>query len=87
MLRITRKLTDRERFTLALEGRIASDWVQVLEDECGRVMADESEICLDFSGVTYVDARGTELLRRLVRQGVQIINCPAMILDLLQTDG
>lgn len=86
MFRITRKPMNNVRVLLTLEGRIVSDWVQVLESECEQSLVGENQVYLDCSGVTYVDARGIDLLRRLLHRRVQVINCPAMILALLEND-
>ncbi len=47
MLRITRKAQDSSRLTLIPEGRIASDWVSVLEHECLKAMQEAEVVGLD----------------------------------------
>ncbi len=69
--------------TLELEGRVAADWVPLLEKECRRSLDARQGVRLDFSHVTYVDPTGAELVRRLVGEGVRIVNCPEAIRDLL----
>jgi anti-anti-sigma regulatory factor len=87
VLRITRKFVDSSLVVLALEGRIVSDWVPVLEAECTKCMIAGAQVHLDFSGVTYVDASGTELIRSLGNRGVRVVNCLEVILELLQGNG
>lgn len=84
MLRITRKAQDSSRLTLIPEGRIASDWVSVLEHECLKAMQEALVVGLDLSEVSYLDRRGVELLRRLQKDGVQIIHASSVIKDLLE---
>ncbi len=84
MLRITRKAQDSSRLTLIPEGRIASDWVSVLEHECLKAMQEAEVVGLDFSAVTYLDRRGVELLRRLQKDGIQVIHASSVIKDLLE---
>lgn len=84
MLRISRKAPDSSRLTLILEGRIASDWVSLLEHECSRAMQETPVLSLDLSEVTYLDLRGVDLLRRLQKRGVQLIHASSVIKDLLE---
>lgn len=84
MLRISRKAADSSRLTLILEGRIASDWVSVLEHECLKTMQETPVLSLDLSEVTYLDLRGADLLRRLQKRGVQIVHASSVIRDLLE---
>lgn len=83
MLRISRKASDGSRLTLILEGRVASDWVSVLEHECLTTMQETPVLTLDLSEVTYLDLRGAALLRQLEKRGVQIIHASSVIKDLL----
>lgn len=86
MLRITR-ITDRPPgVTLKVEGRIASDWVDEFVGVCRDALTEARAVSLDFAAVTYVDRRGTAALRALTGAHVRIINCPALIADLLAPD-
>src|SRR5262245_35317373 len=81
MLRISR--ADHEGLTvLRLEGRLSGPWV----DELRRVLADcrERTLELDLSDVPFVDTIGTELLRRLLAEGVAFRGCSAYVLELLR---
>lgn len=79
MLRISQIAEDPVSATLRLEGRIASDWVAVLEAECQRVLRQKRRLRLDFTHVTYVDAAGVRVLKRIGPRDVEILNCPALI--------
>ena len=80
MLRITTRKSPDSEVTLVLEGSIVSIWVDLLHMEC-RHAWDEgaAELRLDFGGVTYVDRHGAELVQRLQRQGVEVLNCSELI--------
>jgi len=70
MLRVT-KSDEADATNFKLEGKLASCWVDVLE-QCWRQAAAEyagKRIVVDLSALTYVDGRGTELLGRMYRDG------------------
>ena len=73
--------------TLSVEGRIVSEWVPVLEHECQQALRDTPRVQLDLAAVTFIDARGVQVLRRLVTEGVAVINCREFIDALLNGDG
>jgi anti-anti-sigma regulatory factor len=84
MLRITELADTGAETTLHAEGRIVSEWVGVLEEECSRVLRETSRrLRLDVGAVTFIDARGVRSLRRLTTAGVAIVNAPAFIDALL----
>ncbi|MCG3137120.1 MAG: hypothetical protein HJJLKODD_00963 [Phycisphaerae bacterium] len=74
MLRITTQ--DHPRvITILLEGRLEGPWVRELE-LCWRSMLDgESRptICVDLTGVTYIDAAGKARLAQLHEQGARFV--------------
>lgn len=83
MLRISLVAEDASSVTLKLEGRIAGEWVTVLQAECARVLAAGQRLRLDFSDVTDVDALGARMLRGISSGDVEFVNCPPLIQDLL----
>ncbi len=83
MFRITKVAESPSLVTMKLEGRIASDWVSLLEKECLRFMEKNRKVVLDFSEVTFVDWRGVEMLQKISVNNVQVINCCPLIEDLL----
>jgi anti-anti-sigma regulatory factor len=88
MLRITEVVDGGTETTLHVEGRIVSEWVGVLQEECGRVLQQSSRrLRLDLGAVTFIDPRGLMALRWLTTEGVALINSPAFIDALLKDDG
>ena len=88
MLRITRA-EDRETSVIRVraEGRVVSDWVEVLERECQMSLEQAQWVEIDLSGVTFIDGRGVEMLRRLRTGRVGIVNCSPVLEDLLSGGG
>ncbi len=83
MLRITKVAENPSLVTMKLEGRIASDWVSLLENECLRFLEEKRKVVLDFSGVTFVDWRGVEMLGKISANNILVINCCPLIEDFL----
>ena len=88
MLRITEVVDSGTETTLHVEGRIVSDWVAVLQEECRRVLQESSRrLRLDLGAVTFIDPRSVLALRWLTTEGVALVNSPAFIDALLKADG
>ena len=83
MLRITQVSLTVSVVTLKVEGRVAADWVQVLEDECRRHTDGGRDVRLDFTEVSMVDCDGIAMLRRLTRSRVEIVKASELIRALL----
>ncbi len=83
MLRIT--TTDERPLTVSfkVEGRIVSDWIQELEQECRRFLERGKNVSLEFSGVTFIDGQAAAMLKSFLTQNVEVINCSALIKGLL----
>ena len=74
MLRITANDSPRA-LTFRLEGRLEGPWVRELE-RCWRGMLDEPRrptVCVDLTGVTYIDAAGKARLAEMHEQGAKFI--------------
>lgn len=74
MLRITTNESARA-LTFRLEGRLEGPWVRELE-QCWRSLLDEPRkptVCVDLSGVTYMDATGKTQLAAMHEEGAQFI--------------
>jgi ABC-type transporter Mla MlaB component len=74
MLRITASDNPRA-LTFRLEGRLEGPWVREL-DECWRgILNSEGQptVCVDLTGVTYIDAAGKARLAEMHRQGARFI--------------
>lgn len=88
MLRIREVVDSHRETTLHVEGRIVSEWVGVLREECGRALQEPSRrLRLDLTGVTFVDASGVRALRSLPTDRVEIVNALDFIDALLKGDG
>lgn len=89
MLRITER-SDAGRTALALEGRLAGPWVDELARSWDTLVARQGgpvAVCLE--GVTFIDAGGKALLRRLHEQGATFVASGCMtraILDDIARD-
>ncbi len=83
MLRITTLTDGVARVTLKLEGQVVSEWVTELQAQCEHHLAVERSVRLDFAAVTFVDSGGSAMLGELARGGVTIVNCPALMRDLM----
>jgi len=73
MLRITER-SEGGRTALALEGRLAGPWVDELArawDTLVRQHTGAVAVCLE--GVTFIDAGGKALLRRMHEQGASLV--------------
>ena len=74
MLRITTNDNPRV-LTFRLEGRLEGPWVRELE-QCWRSMLDDASrptVCVDLTGVTYIDAAGKARLAEMHAQGARFI--------------
>jgi hypothetical protein len=73
MLRVTR-YDAAGRFNFKLEGKLAGCWVEVMEDCWKQAVAEAAAVpmAVDLSAITYVDGRGTDLLRQMHRGGVTL---------------
>jgi len=87
MLRITKVAEDSTTVTMKLEGKLASDWVSLLEGECLTCLKDNRKVLLDFSEVTFVDSRGAEVVKKLAGEGIKIVDCCELIKELLEGGG
>jgi len=84
MLRITVISHTAFTVTLLIEGRIAAEWVAVLESEVAAWLEAKTFVELDFASVSYVDEAGITLLRSFPKDRVRIGQCSAFIRVLLE---
>ena len=83
MLRITAMPDGASSVTLKVEGRIVSEWVGVLEQECQAWLRQGCRVLLDFSQVSYIDSGGVQTLKKMPEQ-VRVCECSSVIADLLK---
>ncbi len=79
MLRITRSHSS-DAAALLLEGKLTEPWTEELRAE---LESGDRITRLDLSGLSFVDARGAELLRELERRGVAMVGASAFVRELL----
>ena len=84
MLRIRLDDVDAQRVALSLQGRIAGEWADLLEDECHHVMERGLTVVLDLSGVVFVNRSGLDALARLHGAGVRMIGASPLIATMLK---
>jgi len=74
MLKITTR-TESGIFLFSLEGRLAGPWVKELE-LCWRSAAEMQKpypMRVDLSSVTFIDEEGKDLLKKMHRQGAELV--------------
>jgi anti-anti-sigma regulatory factor len=74
MLKITTK-TESDVLFLELEGKLAGPWVKELE-RCwhpGVGTQQTHPVRVDLSSVTFIDEAGKDLLKKMYREGVELI--------------
>jgi anti-anti-sigma regulatory factor len=74
MLKITAH-TDNDSTSLTLEGRLAGPWVEELERCWASSVGAKTRhpLSVDLSAVTYVDADGKDLLKKIYREGAKLV--------------
>jgi len=87
VLRILRHDAEDDRVVLILQGRIVAEWAGLLESEGLELSRSGLRVSLDLSGVTFIGRPGLDVLGRLVRAGVEIVGCSALIGDMLEQEG
>ncbi len=89
MLRIMEEKAKDGSTTLRLDGRVVSQWVEVLRQSCDQVFQNEAQkdgqnngngngkrqLILDLTGVSFADYEGVRLLRQLEQGQVTLMNC------------
>ena len=73
--------------TIKLEGELRGPWVETVRDAYIRWPLQSKRLRLDLAAVTYADAAGTQLLRDLMAEGVEIASCSSFVSELLRLEG
>ncbi len=73
--------------TLKVKGSIVSDWVLFLEIQLRSLLQRARGVLVDLSEVKEVDARGVEMLKRMTRQQLRLINCPSIVQERVGSSG
>jgi hypothetical protein len=77
---------DRDVTTFRLEGKLAGPWVAEL-DKCWQIHllgGAVEPIIVDLAGITFVDDPGTELLKRMHRQGIKLTARGCLTMGLIE---
>jgi ABC-type transporter Mla MlaB component len=83
MLKITSKTSSDHGEQLRLEGRLTGASVEILRDECHRLLERDATVVLDLGQIAFVDRDGLALLRRLERRGVRLLNLTPFVAEAL----
>jgi hypothetical protein len=86
VLKITRLSHKGGRLTIRLEGEILGPWVGAVREACTKRGRRPGRLRLDLAAVNYADAAGTQLLRDLMREGIEIAACSSFLAELLHLD-
>ncbi len=74
MLKINEITKSNDEVNLIIEGKIIADWVRELEKQCLiYIEQGNSDVVLDFTGVTYIDEEGLAMLKKYNNR-IRIIN-------------
>lgn len=84
MLRISiSKLTDGAA-VLNLEGLLRGRFAEELRKTCAPILAAGSQLTLDLSQVTFIDAQGVAVLRELEKNHVSFSNPSSFVSEVLK---
>lgn len=83
MLRIERLNEDHATVILKLDGRIVSQWVAILEEECFQILKQQKQLILDCTDVSFIGPEGIEMLGKLKGGCVKCVNCSPFVRAIL----
>ena len=92
MIRIS-ELRKGSKRRLLVEGTLAGDWVEVLEKSWleAQTSRNGEPIRIDLSGVTWIDDKGRELLKRMLQDDAELratgVMTRAVIKELIEEIG
>lgn len=84
-LRISARSSSNHRVSLSLEGSVMGRWVAVLQTVCDEGLSKGDQITLDLGGVSFIDPAGIVVLRKLMGNGIRLVNCSPF--TSMQLDG
>jgi anti-anti-sigma regulatory factor len=73
--------------TIKLEGELRGPWVEAVRDAYTKWPLGSKRLRLDLAAVTYADAAGTQLLRDLIAEGLEIASCSSFVGELLRMES
>jgi anti-anti-sigma regulatory factor len=84
MLRISQIQESETEVLLQLDGKIAAQWAALLEGVCRGYLRQNKSVQLQCAHVTFIDARGVDVLNGLPRDRVTVSDIPALMDHLLR---
>jgi anti-anti-sigma regulatory factor len=87
VLRLTETKRASAEVVLKAEGQLVDEWVNLLKQECQRLLAGDDRVLLDLADVNYADSRGVQALRELAQSPLAIINCTPLVQELLAEEA
>lgn len=84
MLRITTIDEVGQTVRLKVEGRVVGEWVTEFDHTCTVLLAQKKKIVLDFSGVSFIDQRGIDAVKKILGKKVKIIGSSLWVQTLLE---
>ena len=74
--------------SLRIEGPVVTRWLPILELQSRWLLRGGETTQLDFTGVTEIDAAGTELLKALMSMdGARVVGCSSLVAKQLSQDA
>jgi hypothetical protein len=87
MMRITVVESSGSAVTLRVEGQITGSWVEELRKACdAHTSPNEIPLSLELADVSFADAAGIELLKKLRARGVDLIRTTAFMVEQLKDE-
>jgi anti-anti-sigma factor len=84
MLKITRVAWSSHQVTLQLDGRVADQWNELLNESAESVLAEGLQLTLDLKNICFIDCEGLALIKNLMDRGVQQVNAPLFVAEQLK---
>ncbi|MGD2154552.1 MAG: hypothetical protein PVG79_14880 [Gemmatimonadales bacterium] len=81
---ITKVFEDAGLVRLKVDGQVVGGWASVLEDECSKYRGQGRDVVLDFTDVCLVGPQAVGVLRRLISDGVKIVDVHPLIEELFE---
>jgi ABC-type transporter Mla MlaB component len=87
MLRIVEERAANNQTILRLDGRLVSQWIEILRASCEQAIKDNGSLILEMSGVSFADHEGLRLLRQLNEQQVALVHCSPFLREQLKSSS
>ena len=84
MLRIVEERASNHSLVLRLDGRLVTEWVEILRSSCEQAFSDGGPLSIDMTGLSFSDNEGIKLLIKLQHRRVMLINCSPFLREQLK---